>query len=332
MRAAPSPTESNASRIVTPHFDGKRFFNPENRNLPGFREAVRMLWSYRPEKWPVDGSTPHVPRIAAQVPQGQAVVTFINHSTVLLQLSGLNIITDPIWAERASPFTWVGPKRKRAPGVGLSELPPLDVVLISHNHYDHLDLGTLEAIAARHASKVLVPLGNRALLECHGISNVMEFDWWDDVALAAGSRITFTPSQHFSARGVFDRNKTLWGTFLIEHHGARIYFGGDSGYSSAFRHIYERLGAPDLAFLPIGAYEPRWFMRVMHMNPAEAVQAHLDLHSRQSVAIHFGTFQLTEETPQRAVAELRHSLEARHVPASEFVVLREGQTEVFKFV
>jgi L-ascorbate metabolism protein UlaG (beta-lactamase superfamily) len=204
------------------------------------------------------------------------------------------------------------------------------VVLVSHNHYDHLDIKTLAAIAARHAPKILVPLGNRALLERRGIGNVTELDWWDGVTLAPGSAITFAPSQHFAARGLFDRNRTLWGSFLVEHHGAKVYFGGDSAYANVFREIRERLGAPDLAFLPIGAYEPRWFMKAVHMNPQEAVQAHLDLQAKQSMAIHFGTFQLTEETPQQAVAALHQALETLRVPPGAFVVLREGQTETFR--
>jgi L-ascorbate metabolism protein UlaG (beta-lactamase superfamily) len=288
-----------------------------------------MLSTYRPQKWPADLSAPHRPAIAAHVPDGEAVVTFVNHATVLLQLRGLNIITDPVWAERASPASWVGPKRKRAPGVALHELPRIDLVLISHNHYDHLDIKTVAAIAARYAPKILVPLGNRAFLERRGIANVVEMDWWDSVSLAPGSGITFTPSQHFSARGLFDRNKTLWGAFFVEHHGARVFFGGDSAYSSVYRQIHDRLGAPDLAFLPIGAYEPRWFMKAVHMNPEEAVQAHLDLQAKQSMAIHFGTFQLTEETPQRVVADLHQALETLRVPPRAFVVLREGQTETF---
>jgi L-ascorbate metabolism protein UlaG (beta-lactamase superfamily) len=288
-----------------------------------------MLSTYRPQKWPADLPAAHRPAIAGQVPDGQAVVTFVNHATVLLQLRDLNILTDPVWAERASPSSWIGPKRKRAPGVLLGELPRIDLVLISHNHYDHLDIKTVKAIAARHAPKILVPLGNRRFLERRGIANVVEVDWWDRVSLAAESAITFTPSQHFSARGVFDRNKTLWGAFLIEHHGAKVFFGGDGAYSSAYRQVHERLGAPDLAFLPIGAYEPRWFMKAVHMNPEEAVRAHLDLQARQSVAIHFGTFQLTEETPQRAVADLHHALETLRVQPRAFVVLREGQTETF---
>jgi L-ascorbate metabolism protein UlaG (beta-lactamase superfamily) len=288
-----------------------------------------MLATYRPHKWPVDRAASHRPQIATQVPDGQAVVTFVNHATVLIQLRDLNLLTDPVWAERASPVSWIGPKRKRAPGVALGELPHIDVVLLSHNHYDHLDIKTLAAIAARHAPKILVPLGNRAFLERRGIANVVELDWWDDITLAPGSVVTFAPSQHFSARGLFDRNRTLWGSFFIEHHGAKVYFGGDGAYASVYREIHDRLGAPDLAFLPIGAYEPRWFMKAVHMNPEEAVQAHLDLQAKQSMAIHFGTFQLTEETPQQAVAALHQALEKMSVPPHAFVVLREGQTEAY---
>lgn len=315
---------------VAPHFDGKRFFNPENRTLPGFRDGLKMLATYRPQKWPVDQPAPHHPQIAADVPDGQAVVTFVNHSTVLLQLRGLNVLTDPVWAERASPVSWIGPRRKRAPGVALGELPHIDVVLVSHNHYDHLDIKTLATIAARHAPRILVPLGNRAFLERRGIANVVELDWWDGVTVAPGSTITFAPSQHFAARGLFDRNRTLWGSFFVEHDGAKVYFAGDSAYASVYREIRERLGAPDLAFLPIGAYEPRWFMKAVHMNPEEAVQAHLDLQAKQSMAIHFGTFQLTEETPQQALAAFHQALETLRVPPRAFVVLREGQTEVFR--
>ena len=236
-----------------------------------------------------------------------AVVTFIGHATFLIQTAAGNLITDPMYSERASPLRAIGPRRVREPAVPFDDLPPISTVLLSHNHFDHCDLATLRRLARRFDPIVVSPLGNARLLRSAGMRRIEELDWWQAAATTAMA-ITATPAHHFSARTPFDRNRALWSGFALSAGTRRIYFAGDSAYGSFFRDVGERLGPIDLALLPIGAYEPRWFMRAVHMNPAEAVQAHLDLCAARSVGMHFGTFQLTTEginEPVEALATAR---------------------------
>jgi L-ascorbate metabolism protein UlaG (beta-lactamase superfamily) len=315
-------------RQLSDHYDGRRFYNPTYPEVPGLWNTLGLLSSWSPAPWP--GRVENHPdlRLDHQLAPHEAAVTFVNHATVLIQLPGLNVLTDPVWSERASPLSWLGPKRVRDPGIPFDALPRIDLVLVSHNHYDHLDLATLRRLDERFAPLTLVPLGDRARVESAGVRRVTALDWWEGVAVDRETRITFTPAQHFSARGLFDRNKSLWGSYAVQHGGHLIYFGGDTGYSTHFAEIRARLGPSDLAFLPIGAYEPNWFMGPMHMNPAEAVKAHRDLAARQSVAIHFGTFQLTEEAIDRPIRDLEVALARHRVAASEFIVLDEGRTRI----
>jgi L-ascorbate metabolism protein UlaG (beta-lactamase superfamily) len=241
----------------------------------------------------------------------------------------VNILTDPVWTERASPFRWIGPKRVRPPGVELKALPRIDVILLSHNHYDHLDVRTLRSLSKSFSPVTLVPAGDKDLVTSTGLKNVKELDWWDEVRIGPDFKIVFAPSQHFSARNMFDRQKSLWGSFMVIRRGQLLYFGGDSAYSSHFREIKERLGAPDLALLGIGAYEPRWFMKSMHMNPEEAVQAHLDLSAKKSIGMHFGTFRLSAESFGSPKAELTGNLKKRGISERAFIILDDGETRLF---
>ena len=253
------------------------------------------------------------------------VVTFVGHATFLIQVAGINLLTDPVYSERASPVSFAGPRRVRAPAVRFDDLPAISLVLLSHNHYDHCDLGTLRALDRRFQPRLVTPIGNSRLLRSAGIRQVEEIDWWQS-ASAAPLPVTLTPAQHFSARSMFDRNRALWGGFLIEAGGRRILFAGDSGYGPHWREIATRLGPFDLALLPIGAYEPRWFMKDIHMNPAEAAQAHLDLGARQSIAMHFGTFQLTPEGFDEPVRGLATALRQRGVSAEQFRTVEVGES------
>ena len=244
------------------------------------------------------------------------------------QFDGLNVLTDPVWSERASPLQWLGPRRVRAPGLAFEALPRIDLVLVSHDHYDHLDLHTLQRLQAVHSPCFVTTLGNRAFLEDHGLAEVHELDWWQQVDVA-GALVTLTPAQHWSGRGFRGRNRTLWGGFVIERRGLRVFFAGDTGYAAHFRDIRARFGPVDLALLPIGAYEPRWFMRDQHMDPVEAVQAHFDLQARRSIGTHFGCFQLTDEGIDEPVRELAVARRRHGIRDDAFIALETGETHRF---
>ena len=255
--------------------------------------------------------------------------TYINHATILIQVDGLNILTDPIWSERASPVTFAGPKRIRAPGIEISDLPEIDLVLISHNHYDHLDTATLRQLRQQQNKEPVIVsgLGNAALLRSLGYDQAIELDWSDSSSVE-GATVHFVECQHRSARGVFDQMRTLWGSFVIETSEGNIYFAGDTGYSPHFKEQGERFGSFALSILPIGAYEPRWFMKDIHLNPAEAVKAHIDLNSKQSLGMHFGVFQLTWEPVDQPVTDLDTALQANQIDAGRFWALEPGQARV----
>ena len=244
----------------------------------------------------------------------------MNHSTVLLQHPASNILTDPIWSERASPLSRVGPRRRRKPGVRLQDLPPIDAVLISHNHYDHLDLPTLRRLAARGGSTFIVPTGVGRLLRAQNIGPARELDWGESLPLPSAT-IHSVPALHFSSRSVYDRNKSLWCGYVVEYPEQIVYFAGDTAFGSHFVQIREKFGSPHLALLPIGAYEPRWFMSPVHMAPSEAVKAHEILAPRISIAIHHGTFQLADDGIDTPMTELLACS-----PSDSFLVLNNGQS------
>jgi len=300
------------------HFDGKRFYNPNARQVPGLHEVLRWKLTSRPEPSPsfVSDVEPSVP--PGQV-EGGLRITLVNHSTVLLQQRGCNILTDPIWSERASPLSWTGPRRRRIPGVAWEDLPRIDVVLISHNHYDHLDLPTLRQLAARGDSTIVVPVGVAGLLRSENIGVARELDWGESLSLESAT-IHCVPAMHFSSRGISDRNKTLWCGYVIERPEGRVYFAGDTGFGPHFAKIRERFGSPHVALLPIGAYEPRWFMSPIHMGPDEAVRAHEILGAGTSIAIHHGTFKLTDEGIDTPAKQLMAC-----APHGSFLVLKNGE-------
>ncbi|HEV2305259.1 MAG TPA: MBL fold metallo-hydrolase [Candidatus Acidoferrales bacterium] len=295
--------ESTNNVSFAKHFDGKRFYNPNAPQARGLRDILRWKLSSRPEPSPrfisdVESSVP--PRRV----DGDAMrLTLVNHSTVLLQQAGCNILTDPIWSDRASPLSWIGPRRRRNPGVRWEDLPPIDVALISHNHYDHMDLPTLRRLAARADTTFIVPARAAQLLRAENIGPVHELDWGEAFSFA-NVTIYCVPAMHFSARRIFDRNVSLWCGYMIESKAGVAYFAGDTAFGEHFAEIRNKIGAPRLALLPIGAYEPRWFMSPVHMAPEQAVRAHEILAAKTSVAIHHGTFQLADDgidTPKRVL-------------------------------
>ena len=256
-------------------------------------------------------------------------LTWIGHATFLLQLDGLNILTDAHLTERASPFGFTGPARVVPPAIALHELPHVHAVVISHNHYDHLDLGSVKHLSrqAGGSPTFFVPLGLRAWFAGHGMHRVVELDWWDR-AEHAGLAFHLVPVQHWSARTPFDRDRTLWGGWIIEHPRLRFFFAGDTGYSRDFEEIAARFPRIDLAALPIGAYEPRWFMQVMHVNPEEAVRIHQDLRARYSVAMHWGTFILTDEPLDEPPHRLASARRAAGIASEHFFLMQHGETRL----
>ena len=256
----------------------------------------------------------------------QPTVTWIGHATLLLQLGGLNILTDPHFSSRASPLPFAGPKRGTPPGLALAHLPPIDAVLISHNHYDHLDYSSIRQLLRRRAdTQFFAPLGVGKWLRQQGASRVYELDWHNSATLG-GLQITAAPCQHWSSRLPWDRNRTLWSSWIVAAQNFRFLFIGDTGYSPDFTDLARRYGGFDLAAIPIGAYEPRWFMKQAHVNPDEAVQIFRDLDARMAIATHWGTFQLTDEPMDEPPQKLRAALRAAGIDEQSFAVLQHGET------
>jgi L-ascorbate metabolism protein UlaG (beta-lactamase superfamily) len=307
------------------HFDGRVFRNALGAAGKSFGDFWRWQRTRRPKPWPRWVENSATPALPSTLAGDELALTFVNHITFLVQFAGLNVLTDPVYSERVSPFQSAGPRRVRAPGIPFDALPPVHLVLLSHNHYDHLDLATLRRLTATHRPRIVTGLGNAAFLHEHGIDDVVELDWWQTMP-AAGTDITFTPARHWSGRGIRGRNRTLWGGFVLRHAATQLYFAGDTGYGPHFTEIRRRHGAVDVALLPIGAYEPRWFMQEQHMDPDDAVRAHLDLGARTSIATHFGCFQLTDEAIDDPVLELATARRRHAVGEQAFAVLEVGET------
>ena len=308
---------------VTDHFDGERFHNLDPIEDKTFGDMMKWMrerdereeWSWR------DIGAPNVP--ARRIDGGGLRVTMVNHATLLLQTSGINLLTDPIWSKRTSPYQWIGPARFHPPGVRFEDLPPIDVVFVSHNHYDHMDLATLQRLSRERQPRIIAGLGNREFLERNGVERVTELDWFGSVELAPGVKLTAVPVQHWSTRTRMDLRKTLWMGFVLQTPAGNTYFPGDTGYAGHFKLVRERFGPMRLALLPIGAYLPRWFMKDSHTDPSDVILAHRELEARASVPMHYGTFQLGDDGQDQAIDELRRVLTERKVDG--FHVLRPAQ-------
>jgi L-ascorbate metabolism protein UlaG (beta-lactamase superfamily) len=274
--------------------------------------------------WQFPRETPDLAFLAAN--RGETTVTWIGHATVLLQVAGVNILVDPIWSDRASPLPFVGPKRWMPPAIALADLPHIDVVLVTHNHYDHLDEATVKALAAQPGGppRFYVPLGVDDWFAARGLPVHATLDWWDRRE-DGGLDIHFVPAQHWSARSWWDRNQTLWGGYVVEAQGFRFIATGDTGYSPDYRDIARRFGSFDLALIPIGSYAPRWFMGPQHVDPVEAVAIHRDLNARHSLGVHWGTFVLTDEPLDEPPQRTRAAAAAAGLAADEFWVFRHGE-------
>ncbi|GAA4371973.1 MBL fold metallo-hydrolase [Hymenobacter koreensis] len=307
------------------HFNGEQFVNQGGvQAQEGMRPLLRWMLNRDKGEFPAQPDAPYGPKPPTRVGAGQLRVTFVNHGTFLLQFDSLNILTDPIWSERCSPFQWIGPKRLRPPGLRFDDLPPIDAVLISHNHYDHLDVPTLRRLAARDKPQVFAGLGVKAFLDKEGIPNATDLDWWQQQLLSKRAQVVSVPAQHFSGRGLRDRDATLWAGYVLRTSAGNVYYAGDTGYGAFFQEIGRRQGPIDLAILPIGAYRPQWFMQPIHISPAEAVKAFRDLGAKRGVATHFGTFQMADDGLLEPAIDLHHALREQQVPDSAFLVLKEG--------
>ncbi len=304
------------------HFKENRFINNEPDNT--FSDHLKWLWEMETVEWPEWIDDPPQASSVAQVTVNRMRITYINHATVLIQIGGINILTDPIWSARAGPVSWLGSKRIRAAGVKMEDLPDIHIILISHDHYDHLDIPTLKRLTIDNKPVILAGLGMRVHLK--DFSGVVELDWWEEYRHKSGTKITFVPSRHNSGRGIFDKNKTLWGGYVIKESQKRLLFLGDTGFGEFFEKLATKFDYFDLAILPIGNYEKRWFMKSEHMNPDDAVKAHKMLNVEQSVGIHYATF---NEHPEQSIhaheKDLKEAIKKHGIPESRFWILEFGE-------
>ena len=311
---------------VTDHFDGVRFFVPGQPQDKGLTELLRWQLGGGRKDWPELFPSPFRDRPPAE--SGRLRIAHIGHASLLIQVAGLNVLVDPVYAERASPVSFAGPQRVNPPGIAFEDLPRIHAVLITHNHYDHLDGATLARLWHRDRPRIVAPLGNDAIIrdEDPGIA-VETRDWGQAADLGHGITAHLVPAHHWSARGMNDRRMALWCAYALTTPDGVVYHVGDTGFGDGriFEEVRRRFGRPRLAHLPIGAYEPRWFMRPHHMNPEDAVRALRILDAEQALGHHWGTFRLTNEGVDEPVRELAAALEAAEIPAERFRAMRPGE-------
>jgi L-ascorbate metabolism protein UlaG (beta-lactamase superfamily) len=311
------------SLALSDHYDGKVFRNNPSTKTKSFFDLLR--WRFN-SVTPIEEPS-RVPKVSAKPasinPERQIALTFVGHSTFLLQARGLNILTDPIWSKRCSPISFLGPARLQDPGITFDDLPKIDMVLLSHNHYDHMDLPTLKSLWLRDKPLFVVPLKNKATLSREGIGNTIELDWWESTTAKNKITITAVPAQHWSGRWILDRNDALWAGFVISFGDKRVFFTGDSGFGPHFAKIKEKFVSFDVALLPIGAYLPRWFMKDHHLSPGDAIRVADILGARKNVPMHFGTFSLGDDGFTKARSQLEQLILERG--KNDFLILEAGE-------
>jgi len=303
------------------HFNGTKFLNGEGYEEKSSAELRKWLFTREPGEW-TEKTAEDVEfgeKPASRISDSTQVITYVNHSTFLIQTDNLNIITDPVYSKRVSPFSFAGPKRMRPPGIHFEDLPDLDIVLISHNHYDHLDISTLKRIHKEFDPLFITPLGVDLYLNKKGITKTVSLDWWQRHAVKNNFSISAVEAQHFSSRGMFDRDKTLWAGFVIESQNGNIYFAGDTGYNDFFTKIGEEYAPIKTALIPIGAYIPRWFMSPVHIDPTQALQVHRELGAELSIGMHYGTFPLADDGEDDPLNDFNAAKKDEN-----FILLKEG--------
>jgi L-ascorbate metabolism protein UlaG (beta-lactamase superfamily) len=314
---------------VSDHFDGTYFFNPGGIEPLGFRDLLKWQFAGGRNRWPKQVVSPFPPaRPEARISGEGLRVTMVGHASMLIQVHGHNILTDPLWSERASPFRRAGPKRVVSPGIRFEDLPPIDLVLVSHNHYDHLDVATLKRLQATHRPHIITPLGNDTIIRrALPDARMSAMDWGERIAILEGITIDAEPAHHWSARGAGDRRMALWAAFVLSTPVGKIYHIGDTGFHEGvnYKAAREKHGGFRLAILPFGAYEPRWFMKGQHQNPEEAVAGMLLSNAGHVAGHHFATFQLTDEAIDAPVAALEAALREQGIAPGRFRPLRAGE-------
>jgi len=310
---------------ISDHYNGRNFYNPGPKHKQNFFDFIKWITNRSARPWeckPVVQAPCPTPRVS----DGKIVVTYVNHMTFLIQVDGFNILTDPVWSERVSPFSWIGPKRKSPVGLAMKDLPPIDVILLSHNHYDHLDIDSLRTLCKNHDPAIVTPLGNGRYLKSLKSKKIKELDWWDQETPHEGLKITAVPARHFSGRGLFDRDKALWCGFVIEVGDRKIYFAGDTAWGQHFNEIALRFPCIQVALLPAGAYLPFWFMSPIHLRPSQTIDAFVTLGAQKGIACHMGTFPMGDDSPQEAIEELKIAMSSCCVSQERFIIPHNGDT------
>jgi L-ascorbate metabolism protein UlaG (beta-lactamase superfamily) len=310
----------------TNHFDGKRFFNPLKDPMPSFFDVIKWKLTSKPAKWPKHIKHPHFDSIDLSVGSHSVEITYIGHSSFLINIAGLNILIDPIYSTYAGPLKTENLRRRIDPGIAKDQLPKIDIVLISHSHYDHCDMNFLKFISKRDQPHFITPLGLDQLLKKEGISgSFTSLDWFESIKLPS-VEIYVTPAKHWSQRHLFDKNLTLWGGFFIKSATTSVYYVGDSGYDEMlFKQISSYFPSFDVAIIPIGAYKPRWFMKFAHMDPYEACLVHKQILAKYSLAAHHRTFPLADEGPFDSEEDLKIGLKQTQIHENAFLYPLEGQ-------